>query len=1434
MSTGQGFGYSLFGNSIKSNDVTAINNYANALKNGASVGEAWRTTMNGTSVAAKQYVLNARKAGKSTAELTQGLNNMTLGAKASTVAMKALGVAKNVALNVGTMLLISGVMKVIGKISEEIDDFIHRTEIAREKSTELTRAWNEENTSIGSSISKYKELKESLDSGTLSTQEIANAKNELAQIQDTLTSKYGQEALGIDLVNGKYDEQIKKLDELSRKKAEDYTAENYANIQEDIKYVNNSVKVDEELGSGAVFNPDTYNKYLKKYLDEYDALTTRVTDRNGIVGSSGLNIVGEGTREEIYNQLTSLFNDLSRDFGEDNPDVNKLKTALSGIISDSFDTEKMEQAKSNIKQYAEAQILSQNNTRQLYEDAINAVDNYNKALASGQGVEEAKANLDEVKQKVADNTSGISGAGQVFEDVWGEISEGAKTTSENVNKMTVSLSEMEKASDKISKLGSAFKELTDDGYITTKTLGEIQVATGLSGDEWAVYENKLLNAKKGSSEFNQVMSELTYKILDQTFAGKDLTDVTEDQIAAVLRENGVVNADAIAQDYLLRAKSRLAIATGEVTASTTGEIISLASEAQQAGLTAQQIFDLVIKEGILNNTRLNLSQQIATLQELGFFANWAAGEIQRINQVKAFSASGKQGVATYDENGNLTGVSLLGDFNVPKAPTPVIPNYSGNSSKNKSGGGSDKTPFDDTYYSAINAWLEENEKEIEKFEEERESLNRKFENTLDIGNKEQAEILRTKLSENAKTQKDILHRQNEAHRITKNDLLTSLYKIAPELNGKAWEDISEVDLIKIENSLNHTAEMASDDNAKNQAKLTSNRFKGIIEDLRAIDEAIKANSDSWLEEDDNARGYWESLIDFQDSYSNEWIENQKAYDNLTEQEELNAYSRMINNYKEFQRQILADMSLSEDAKLALIKKSNELIDDYSEKHYQLQKEASWNNSNNWINDRNTYNDWALFNDSEVEAWERVLLRIRSEYPKDLEKIREAEKNLFEARKKELDKANDFSSSYLESQKTLLQAQYDVENSLAEARHEINKELETSMTMYGYLEEDTRKLLFNQEDYNTLVKELNGIENKASRLQDEYDRKLRNSTLETVESITSEYQMQYETLMKSYEIAKADLEIAKKKQKLNNVLNERNVRMFINGSWQWVANTEDVANAKAELADAEYAKQVEQAGLTQKNSIDALTKKQDALGLTIKLFEGGVIDLKEAVRLAKDAIGDMPFALYDAYSKMGSSLSSSGSRGSSGSSSSGSSSSASNATAWIPGLGNVGVTIGSDGRTKNSGLPVGTIVHTGGGDYKITGSSGGNYTSEPVKKKLASGSRYTSGGMTLMGEEGFEAYITSEGRLIPIAQPTIGNIPSGGVVFNKDQLSGLRTLWDMSNLKFNTDRGYIGSAQPQQVDQSQDNRIIINGMTVDSGSSDGQALISALRRYVGNH
>lgn len=483
-------------------------------------------------------------------------------------------------------------------------------------------------------------------------------------------------------------------------------------------------------------------------------------------------------------------------------------------------------------------------------------------------------------------------------------------------------------------------------------------------------------------------------------------------------------------------------------------------------------------------------------------------------------------------------------------------------------------------------------------------------------------------------------------------------------------------------------------------------------------------------------------------------------------------------------------------------------------------ELDWENSSKWIEERNNYNDWALYGDSEIEAWERVIDRLSTDYLRNLDKIKEAELNLFEARKKEFDEGAGFANTYLESQKTLLQSHFDITNSIAEARHELDKELEKSMTMYEYLDETTRNMLFNQEDYNKLCTKLNEIENEALLLKKDYEADLDGATLETIEKITSNYEMQYQTLMKSYEVAKADLEVAKKKAKLNNVLNERNVRMFVNGSWQWVANTEDVANAKAELADAEYAKQVEQAGLTQKEAIDNLTKQQNELWVVIKQFENGVINLDTAVYLAERAMSEVPSAIASMFNNAKSNSSSSYKSSSGGinytAAQIAAMSTSQRSAAWA----------GASDASKQA-------LHEAN-KAELSGSSTYNEaTGVWTKKEYATGTRYTDGGLSLMGEAGFEAYIGSNGRLIPINQPTVGNIPSGGIVFNTDQMRNLRTLWDMSNINLGGG-SFTAKNQPQQTNQTYDNRIIINGMTVDSGSSDGQALISALRRYVGNH
>lgn len=272
----------------------------------------------------------------------------------------------------------------------------------------------------------------------------------------------------------------------------------------------------------------------------------------------------------------------------------------------------------------------------------------------------------------------------------------------------------------------------------------------------------------------------------------------------------------------------------------------------------------------------------------------------------------------------------------------------------------------------------------------------------------------------------------------------------------------------------------------------------------------------------------------------------------------------------------------------------------------------------YIEDRNFYDDWSFYGDKEVKAYKRALKEIKAAYDDGAlsvdeynDKVKEWSQNIYTALQTELTNELNLQLSKIDSMKALLQKQYDIENNIASERHEINKELEKSKTMYEWLDEDTRNLLFNQEDYNALNEELNSIQKESARLMSKYNSEISSANESEIDGINSKYQAQYDILMKNYEIKKADLEVLKKQQQLNNVLKERNVRMFIDGQWQWVANTQDVINAKNELADAEFQKQQSETSLIQTQQMGELSAAEATLNTAINKSGKSILEFKNS-------------------------------------------------------------------------------------------------------------------------------------------------------------------------------------------------------------------------------
>lgn len=158
----------------------------------------------------------------------------------------------------------------------------------------------------------------------------------------------------------------------------------------------------------------------------------------------------------------------------------------------------------------------------------------------------------------------------------------------------------------------------------------------------------------------------------------------------------------------------------------------------------------------------------------------------------------------------------------------------------------------------------------------------------------------------------------------------------------------------------------------------------------------------------------------------------------------------------------------------------------------------------------------------------------------------------------------------------------------------------------------------------------------------------------------------------------------------------------------------------------------------------------------------------------------------------------------------------NATATIPGVGTVGVRI-ENGKTTTTKLPVGTVVHTAGGDFKITGGTGGNYTSVQVKSANAEGSRSVIRGLGRINEIGEETFVTPDGHF--------RNFAGGEVVFTHEQSQRLFSLLNADLFDINK-MPRVGEFEQSN---SNDTYISIGGISIDTTTQDGKDLVEILQR-----
>ncbi len=373
------------------------------------------------------------------------------------------------------------------------------------------------------------------------------------------------------------------------------------------------------------------------------------------------------------------------------------------------------------------------------------------------------------------------------------------------------------------------------------------------------------------------------------------------------------------------------------------------------------------------------------------------------------------------------------------------------------------------------------------------------------------------------------------------------------------------------------------------------------------------------------------------------------------------------------------------------------------------------------------------------------------------------------------------------------AQFGLENKLLSARREAEKALATSKIGSEYLDEETRNLVYNEDDYKLEMDKIKEISGEVDGLTEEYISKLNKLGEEEIykaEEITAQYERRLALKEKELEIVQAEIDLQKKQDALNNVLAEKNIRQIVDGKWVWTHDTDQLRQATEDLADAKA--QVEQlerekTQLEYTNSLKARIGQwqleQEAIDNAMEDLHDKIEEFSTKVELLKDPLDNFADIVNELTAELGSinieSYTSSSSSNGSGSSS-GSSSSSGRWGSVDPNA-NVGSVVQQmmNNSTKWHVSDSATKAELHATNQKLAASIGADYNPSNGKYYQNGKPLYDSGGV-LKGLGGIKATEKDEIVLSPSLTEKILT-PENNLLFDRFA-NNLETIFDMNTLR----------------------------------------------------
>lgn len=333
-----------------------------------------------------------------------------------------------------------------------------------QKATDATSAWRESNNVLDEQISKYKELKSQLDSGTLTQSEEYEARQQILDIQSQITEQYGQQASGIDLVNGSLQTQLALLQQISAENAKEILNENRKEYKDASKEMAKERKYNLGIATGALSDANNlgrtteFGEELKKIVDSYENLKL-ITDGYG----THIEFTGDASQaEEVINRFMNDVKEASElDGGSFAATI--LDSSSKAL---SKNQEVLDNYQENYKSFLQMDMLSEGTGKGSVADTFNryteAVEKYNNALSSGDtdNINEARSNFAFLNEEVNSLLS-IDGNDR-FTSLFNDVAEQLNTAGIKVFDFQEALSGKAGDKNQFGKISDDIKSTSDD------------------------------------------------------------------------------------------------------------------------------------------------------------------------------------------------------------------------------------------------------------------------------------------------------------------------------------------------------------------------------------------------------------------------------------------------------------------------------------------------------------------------------------------------------------------------------------------------------------------------------------------------------------------------------------------------------------------------------------------------------------------------------------------------------------------------------------------------------------------------------------------------------------------------------------------------------------------------------------------------------------